>query len=297
MENSDIKEFEQYLEEKKKIFEELKKKLQQSFKKIVQNSDLKQKEELDNLKNIKEFLKTSRDALENDDQDYPEEYKQKYLDEQDDIEKEVSRTEKMLEKLINITKENKKSFENDNEDIDLIENQSTLIEYLNNEREKKFQTIMLNDILNKEWKVESIYTGWQVECVTETAKMPQKGTTGSVGYDLYSDEDNIIPPLSRNLISTGLKMKFPNMTYGRLCPRSGMSVKGIDIGAGIIDPDYSGIIFVLLINSTNKEYIVNKGDRICQIIISPYDNSIPTKTTNIISDTERNDSGFGSTGI
>ena len=131
----------------------------------------------------------------------------------------------------------------------------------------------------------------------EHAILPRRGTNCSAGSDLHSLYDYIIEPHSRCLISTGLKMQFPYNVYARIAPRSGLSLKnGIDVMAGVIDPDYTGEIKVLLYNSSDLKFEVQKGDRIAQIIFEQF--KYPNFTeVNEINETERSTGGFGSTGL
>jgi len=99
------------------------------------------------------------------------------------------------------------------------------------------------------------------------------------------------------LVSTGIALGIPEGNYGRIAPRSGLSYKnGIDIGAGVIDSDYTGEIKVLLINISNEPFEVEVGDRIAQIIIGKY---LVTEIEEVekLDESERGDAGFGSTGV
>jgi dUTP pyrophosphatase len=78
-----------------------------------------------------------------------------------------------------------------------------------------------------------------VVLINEDACLPFKGSAKSAGLDLTSCEFVNIKKGQRKLVNTGLQMQFPKNTYGRIAPRSGMALKSsIDIGAGVIDPDY-----------------------------------------------------------
>ena len=130
----------------------------------------------------------------------------------------------------------------------------------------------------------------------QDAVLPKRGSTLSAGSDLYSVLDYIIEPKSRCLISTGLKMQFPHNVYARIAPRSGLALKnGIDVMAGVIDPDYTGEIKVLLYNTSDIKFEVQKGDRIAQIIFEKYYNFDFEEGD--LSETSRSDSGFGSSGV
>lgn len=134
---------------------------------------------------------------------------------------------------------------------------------------------------------------------SENARLPLRADEGAAGYDLSSCEELIIPTGSRMLISTGLRIQLPCWTYGRVAPRSGLSVKGIDIGAGVIDESYRGIVKVLMINNTGSDFRVNIGDRIAQLIITPIccPKVTSVESANELDSSERGDGGFGSTGI
>ena len=106
--------------------------------------------------------------------------------------------------------------------------------------------------------------------LNENATVPQKATPGSVGLDLHSSHDATIYPGQRVVISTGIAMTFPDGTYGRVAPRTGIAVKhGIDVFGGVIDPNGSEIK-VVLFNSDRNPYIVRKGYRVAQLILEKY---------------------------
>src|SRR5688572_10434779 len=101
---------------------------------------------------------------------------------------------------------------------------------------------------------------------TANAKLPQRSTLGSVGYDLSSSEDTIIQPNSLGCVPTGLSIKVPEGTYGRIAPRSGLAVRhNIDVFAGVIDPDYTGEVRVCLYNHGKQPFTITSGDRIAQL--------------------------------
>ena len=122
-------------------------------------------------------------------------------------------------------------------------------------------------------------------------------TSGSAGYDLHSSEGTVIAPHSRQLVATGIAITVPAGTNGRIAPRSGMSVKdSIDVGAGVIDEDYTGEVKVLLINHSDKDYQIRTRDRIAQLILEQI-KTPQTKMTTELKPTTRGNKGFGSTGI
>jgi dUTP pyrophosphatase len=130
------------------------------------------------------------------------------------------------------------------------------------------------------------------------ASLPSRNNVSDAGADLRSIENITIPPLSRALISTGLSLEIPYGFYGRIAPRSGLAVKhGVDVLAGVIDSSYRGPLGVVLYNTDkNKEFIVNIGDRIAQIIFEQHWNFKIEEVSNL-SDSTRSNNGFGSSGI
>ena len=118
-------------------------------------------------------------------------------------------------------------------------------------------------------------------------------TKWSVGYDLYSVVDTILLPNTVTKIPLGLTLCMPPWIWAQILSRSSMAVKGIQTCGGVIDPDYSGEINVVLHNTTNEPYMVTKGQRVAQMVfhhaVYPIYNEANCKT-------ERGDGGFGSTG-
>jgi dUTP pyrophosphatase len=136
---------------------------------------------------------------------------------------------------------------------------------------------------------------FKVKKCVDDAVIPTRGSENAAGYDLYSNENCVIQPATRKLVSTGISISISNDCYGRVAPRSGLSVKGIDVGAGVIDSDYRGLIKVLLINNSDSEVSINKNDRIAQLILE----KIYTPEVEVVDDldnTDRGENGFGSTG-
>jgi dUTP pyrophosphatase len=130
------------------------------------------------------------------------------------------------------------------------------------------------------------------------ASLPSRNNVSDAGADLRSIESIIIPPLSRALINTGLSLEIPYGFYGRIAPRSGLAVKyGIDVLAGVVDSSYRGPLGVVLYNTDKeKEFVVNVGDRIAQIIFEQHWN-FKMEEVSELSDTSRSNNGFGSSGI
>jgi dUTP pyrophosphatase len=139
------------------------------------------------------------------------------------------------------------------------------------------------------------------------AQCPVYGSAAAAGMDLFSTKDIIVPVKTRVLVPTGISVSWessygldenPEKYYLRIAPRSGLSVKhSIDIGAGVVDSDYRGEIFVCFINnSENKDYPIQKGDKIAQMILTRFEQFSELALVDDHSITERGEGGFGSTG-
>ena len=129
------------------------------------------------------------------------------------------------------------------------------------------------------------------------AILPTRATSGSAGYDLTAIRDDVIEPGCRKLLPIGIAIKLPEGVYGRIAPRSGLAVKkGIQVGAGVIDPDYTGEIHVLLFNHGTEPFEVHNGDRIAQLILERFEFR-EVILVDSLTQTDRGAGGFGSTGV
>ncbi|HOV83619.1 MAG TPA: dUTP diphosphatase [Paludibacteraceae bacterium] len=130
--------------------------------------------------------------------------------------------------------------------------------------------------------------------------LPAYKTILSAGMDLQAnlDEPVTLKPFERKLIPTGLYVELPAGYEAQIRPRSGLSIqKGITVlnSPGTIDADYRGEICVILINLSTEDFVVNNGDRICQMIIAPY-TQVEWEETEELNHTLRGKGGFGHTG-
>ncbi len=140
----------------------------------------------------------------------------------------------------------------------------------------------------------------KIKRIKENAITPTKGSKQAAGYDLYAccDKTIIIEPHETVKIGTGLAMELPDNTFGAIVARSGMATKrGLSPAnkVGICDSDYRGEYIVALHNHSNQTQSVSPNERIAQLIVLPY---IPVEFEEVdtLSETNRGDSGFGSTG-
>lgn len=130
----------------------------------------------------------------------------------------------------------------------------------------------------------------------DDAILPQYAHFSDAGADLYSNEEVDINPNEVKIISTGLKVEIPNGYEMQIRNRSGMTVKTpILVQLGTIDSDYRGTIGVMMYNHGDVPYRVQKGDKIAQVIIMPtyHGNFLVVDS---LTETERGENGFGSTG-
>jgi dUTP pyrophosphatase len=136
-----------------------------------------------------------------------------------------------------------------------------------------------------------------------SAILPIRTVEGSAGYDLSSVERVVIPARNRAVVSTGLRISIPEDCYARVAPRSGLAVKkGIDVGAGVVDSGYTGVVGVVLFNFGSEEFVVEIGDRIAQLILERIYTPewVEVDTVTQLSETtlsKRGDNGFGSSGV
>ena len=113
---------------------------------------------------------------------------------------------------------------------------------------------------------------------------------------LYSLHDTVIQPGSRDIVSTGICATIPLGCYGRIAPRSGLTVRyGIHVGAGVIDPDYTGELKVCLFNLGSVPFEIKSGERIAQLILEKCLTPLIQEVTDL-QKTMRANRGFGSSG-
>lgn len=130
--------------------------------------------------------------------------------------------------------------------------------------------------------------------------LPAYQTPLSAGMDVRADlaEPVTLMPLERRLIPTGLRIQLPEGFECQLRPRSGLALKhGITLvnTPGTIDADYRGEIGVILINLSAEPFVINDGERICQMVISRYERA-EFVTVESLDASERGEGGFGHTG-
>lgn len=131
-------------------------------------------------------------------------------------------------------------------------------------------------------------------------QLPEYATIASAGLDLRANisEPITLNPLERRLVPTGLFVELPQGYEAQIRPRSGLALKkGITVlnSPGTIDADYRGEIGVILINLSNEPFVIEDGERICQMVVAQY-TQIEWQLTTELSDSERGEGGFGHSG-
>lgn len=131
--------------------------------------------------------------------------------------------------------------------------------------------------------------------------IPKYQTENSAGVDIRAslDEDLVLKVGEFKLVSTGIYLEIPSSYEVQIRARSGLSIKhgiGLVNGIGTIDSDYRGEIKVPLINFSKEDFTIENGMRIAQMVLSKYE-KIDFEEVDELSDSERQDGGFGSTGV
>ena len=131
------------------------------------------------------------------------------------------------------------------------------------------------------------------------AQLPVYAHPGDAGMDVRSIEDVTLSPGARALIHTGLVLMLPPNAEAQVRPRSGLALKhGITVlnTPGTIDAGYRGEVGVILINLGTEPFVVEKGMKIAQIVVSPVAQAEVVEVTSV-DETDRGAGGFGSTGV
>lgn len=139
-----------------------------------------------------------------------------------------------------------------------------------------------------------------IKRLNENAIIPTRATEYSAGMDLYACTSTpvIIAPHETVMIGTGLAIELPEGHFGAIYARSGLASKqGLAPAnkVGVVDRDYVGEVKVALHNHSNEPQIINPMERIAQLVVMPY---LPVEFNEVdeLSETERGEGGFGSTG-
>lgn len=132
-------------------------------------------------------------------------------------------------------------------------------------------------------------------------ELPAYATFSSAGMDVRAclDAPLTLGPMERAIVPTGLRIQLPHGYECQLRPRSGLAIKsGITLvnTPGTVDADYRGEIGVILINLSAEPFVINDGERICQMVVTRY-TRVDWEAVDSLDSTERGDGGFGHTGL
>ena len=134
--------------------------------------------------------------------------------------------------------------------------------------------------------------------VEKGGHIPVMKTSGAACFDCYAclpDGPVTIEPGKRKVIPLGIRIQLAKNCEAVIRPRSGNTKDGIDVGIGTIDSDYTGVVGATIINNSDKDFVVNDFDRVCQMAIRRYED-VSFVITDELEKTERGDKGYGSTG-
>lgn len=139
-----------------------------------------------------------------------------------------------------------------------------------------------------------------IKLLNENAKVPTRGSEYAAGYDLYAatTKDIGIAPHKTVKVGTGISVELPNGTFGAIFARSGLATKkGLRPAncVGVCDSDYRGEYIVAIHNDTDEMMTIAAGERIAQLIVMPFV-AVEFNTVEELTETQRGDGGFGSTG-
>lgn len=131
-------------------------------------------------------------------------------------------------------------------------------------------------------------------------ELPAYSTQLSAGMDLraFLPAPVVLKPMERKLIPTGLFVEIPAGYEAQIRPRSGLALKkGITVlnSPGTIDADYRGEVGIILINLSNEDFVIESGERICQMIVASHE-TVEWNLVEKLEETQRGEGGFGHTG-
>ena len=135
--------------------------------------------------------------------------------------------------------------------------------------------------------------------VDEGIEIPAYAHHGDAGLDLRVREGVWLQPHERRTVGTGVRVAIPEGYVGLVFPRSGLASKhGISLSnaVGVVDSCYRGEIGATLINHGKKPYLINKGERVCQLVVVPFA-TCELEIVDELDETDRGEGGFGSTGL
>jgi dUTP pyrophosphatase len=175
---------------------------------------------------------------------------------------------------------------------------------IDDEYQKELEELlgMTYDEMNEEMMTAMKSKTLKVELLNDDAKFPEYAYPSDSGFDLYSTEDLEVGPFGRILVPTGIKLSIPEEYEIQVRPKSGLALNhGLTVlnTPGTVDSGYNGEIKVIVFNTNNNYVKLPKGMKIAQEVLCPVVNGkyVNLIEVNKVTDGERGDNGFGSTGI
>jgi len=136
----------------------------------------------------------------------------------------------------------------------------------------------------------------KIKKLNPEAVIPKYAHVGDAGMDLFSIEDKVLKPMERYAVGTGISMEYPEGFCTLIWDKSGLAINhGIKTMGGVIEPNYRGEYKVIMINLSDKDFEIKKGQKIAQVLIQPIVCG-EIEEVDELSDTNRGHGGFGSTG-
>jgi dUTP pyrophosphatase len=136
----------------------------------------------------------------------------------------------------------------------------------------------------------------RVKRINNQARLPLYQHKGDAGLDLFSCIDLVLGPGEVKPISTGIKLAVPEGYVGLVWDKSGISLKGVQRLAGVIDAGYRGEVQVVMANLGREPFVITAGMKIAQLLVQPVETVAVTEVEEL-DDTSRGEKGFGSTGM
>lgn len=135
----------------------------------------------------------------------------------------------------------------------------------------------------------------QVRIVADPDLMPVRATEGAAGFDLKSALNVDLDPGQRSRIPTGVRIALPPGYEAQVRPRSGLSLRGLDVAIGTVDADYRGEISIVVVNNTGENFAISRGERLAQMVVHRLP-EVRLVQVEGLDETARGSGGFGSTG-
>lgn len=133
--------------------------------------------------------------------------------------------------------------------------------------------------------------------IDESVPLPNYAKSGDAGLDLYSAEEIVLKPGQRYGVRTGIKMEIPDNFVGLIWDKSGIALNaGIKTMGGVVDSGYRGEVKVIIINLSDRNFVVKKHTKVAQMLIKKVERA-EIEMVDHLTETDRGDGAFGSTGL